>query len=317
MVFMAVNNKNPGVPNIHVPDILDSLNSRGQGVEDSTCLSLDKISFPESQPRRYFDPQKLEQLKNSIKEHGILEPLLVRPLENGFYELVAGERRYRAAKEAGLEEVPVVIRELDDKKAYQLALVENLQREDLNPIEETEGILELLSLELDAPKKEVISLIDQALNAKKRELELTENVFSQFEKIESVLATTSKLTVESFRTARLPLLNLPEEILEVLRQGKIEYTKARAIARIKDDKQRKSLLKIAIDQDLSLSQIKEKIAKLKTAEAKGKGGSVDKTATYPQRLKDIYTKAKKVKSWDDPEKQQEFEVLLENMEKLL
>jgi ParB family transcriptional regulator, chromosome partitioning protein len=317
MVFMAVNNKNPGVPNIHVPDILDSLNSRGQGAEDSTCLSLDKISFPESQPRRYFDPQKLEQLKNSIKEHGILEPLLVRPLENGFYELVAGERRYRAAKEAGLEEVPVVIRELDEKKAYQLALVENLQREDLNPIEETEGILELLSLELDAPRKEVISLIDQALNAKKRELELTENVFSQFEKIESVLATTSKLTVESFRTARLPLLNLPEDVLEVLRQGKIEYTKARAIARLNDDKQRKSLLKVAVAEDLSLSQIKEKIAKLKTAEAKGKGGSADKVATYQQRMKDVYSKVKKVKSWDDPEKQQEFEELLEKLEKLL
>jgi ParB family transcriptional regulator, chromosome partitioning protein len=317
MVFMAAKNRNPGVTSINVPDILDSLNSGRQEVDNNTVLSTESIVLPESQPRRYFDPQKLEQLKNSIEEHGILEPLLVRSLENGSYELVAGERRYRAAKAAGLEKVPVVIRELDEKKAYQLALVENLQREDLNPIEETEGILELLSLELDVPKKEVISFIDQALNAKKRELELTENVFSQFQKIESILAATSSLTVESFRTARLPLLNLPEDVLEVLREGKIEYTKARAIARIKDDKQRKSLLKIAIDQDLSLSQIKEKIAKLKTAEAKGKGGSVDKTATYPQRLKDIYTKAKKLKSWDDPEKQQEFEVLLEKMEKLL
>jgi ParB family transcriptional regulator, chromosome partitioning protein len=317
MAFMAAKNRNPGVTSINVPDILDSLNSGRQEVDNNTVLSIESIILPESQPRRYFDPQKLEQLKNSIEEHGILEPLLVRSLENGKYELVAGERRYRAAKAAGLEKVPVVIRELDEKKAYQLALVENLQREDLNPIEETEGILELLSLELDVPKKEVISFIDQALNAKKRELELTENVFSQFQKIESILAATSSLTVESFRTARLPLLNLPEDVLEVLREGKIEYTKARAIARIKDDKQRKSLLKIAIDQDLSLSQIKEKIAKLKTAEAKGKGGGVDKTATYPQRLKDIYTKAKKVKSWDDPEKQQEFEVLLEKMEKLL
>jgi ParB family transcriptional regulator, chromosome partitioning protein len=146
---------------------------------------------------------------------------------------------------------------------------------------------------------------------------LTENVFSQFHKIESILAATSSLTVESFRTARLPLLNLPEDVLEVLRQGKIEYTKARAIARIKDDKQRQSLLEVAIAEDLSLSQIKEKIAKLKTTETKGKGDSADKAATYPQRLKDIYTKAKKIKSWDDPEKQQEFEVLLEKMEKLL
>ena len=125
-----------------------------------------------------------------------------------------------------------------------------------------------------------------------------------------------KMTWESYVKNRLPLLNLPEELLQALEQGSIEYTKARAIARIKDDKQRKSLLKVAIDQDLSLSQIKEKIAKLKTAEAKGKGGSTDKTATYPQRLKEIYTKAKKVESWDDPEKAKEVDELLEKLEKL-
>jgi ParB family chromosome partitioning protein len=316
MVFMATNNKNPGVTSINVPDILDSLNSRGQGADDSTLLSLDKILLPESQPRRYFDPQKLEQLKKSIKEHGILEPLLVRPVDSGGYELVAGERRYRAAKEAGFEEVPVVIRELDDKKAYQLALVENLQREDLNPLEETEGILELLSLELDAPKKEVISFIDQALNTKKRGLEFTENVFSKFEKIEFILATTSKLTVESFRTARLPLLNLPSDVLQVLRQGKIEYTKARAIARIKDDKQRKKLLNESIEQNLSLTQIKDRVGKLKTNQSKEKGSSPDKNVAYPQRLKDIYTKAKKIKSWDDPEKAEKLEELLEKLENL-
>lgn len=313
---MATNNKNPGVASINIPDILDSLNSRGQGADDSTLLSLDKIVLPESQPRRYFDPQRLEQLEKSIKEHGILEPLLVRPLDSGAYELVAGERRYRAAKSAGFEEVPVVIRELDDKKAYQLALVENLQREDLNPIEETEGILELLSLELDAPKKEVISFIDQALNTKKRGLGFTENVFSKFEKIELILATTSKLTVESFRTARLPLLNLPSDVLQFLRQGKIEYTKARAIARIKDDKQRKKLLNESIEQNLSLTQIKDRVDKLKTNQSKGKGSSPDKNVAYPQRLKDIYTKAKKIKSWDDPEKAEKLEELLEKLENL-
>jgi ParB family transcriptional regulator, chromosome partitioning protein len=116
---------------------------------------------------------------------------------------------------------------------------------------------------------------------------------------------------------RLLLLNLPKKLLFVLEQSSIEYTKARAIARIKDEKQRKSLLKAAIAQDLSLTQIKEKIAKLKAAEVQGDEGRTDKKATYPQRLKEIYTKAKKVKSWDDPEKQQEFEALLEKLEKLL
>ncbi|KAB8333623.1 ParB/RepB/Spo0J family partition protein [Scytonema tolypothrichoides VB-61278] len=311
-------NKKPDVFKFGVPDVLDVLAGQGVDSADSiTALPLTKIVLPKSQPRRYFDPQKLAQLTHSIKVHGILEPLLVRPLENERYELIAGERRYRAAKEAGLDEVPVVIRDLDDRKAYQLALVENLQREDLNPVEETEGLLELLSLELALPRKDVVSIIDQALNAKKRSLELTENVFSQFNKIESILAATSNISTESFRTARLPLLNVPEEILEALREGRLEYTKARAIATLKEAKPRKALLKEAIEKNLSLSQIKEKIAAYKAAQAKGQGEKTDKSLAYPARLKALYAKAKKVKTWDDARKQEEFEELLQRMEKLL
>lgn len=97
-------------------------------------LALSRIELPARQPRRYFDPQKMEQLVLSVKQHGILEPLLVRVIQDSeHYELVAGERRYRAAQTAGLADVPVTIRELSDEQAIQIALVENLQREDLNP----------------------------------------------------------------------------------------------------------------------------------------------------------------------------------------
>ncbi|MGI2904747.1 ParB/RepB/Spo0J family partition protein [Tolypothrix sp. VBCCA 56010] len=310
---MKTNNQKLGQHTIAVPPILSN---NGLIDEEKRTLPLINITLPESQPRRFFDSQKLEQLTKSVREHGILEPLLVRPLKDDIYQLVAGERRFRAAQSVGLEEVPVVIRQLDDKKAYQFALIENLQREDLNPIEETEGLLELLSSELEVERKEIVSIIDQALNAKKRNLELTENVFSQFQTIESILASTSKLTVESFRTARLPLLNLPQDILEILRQGHIEYTKARAIARIKDDKQRKKILKEATEQNLSLSQIRERIGKLKTSQPKNKVNSSDNGITYHQRLKDIYTKAKNKKTLDDPEKAQELEELLDKLEKL-
>lgn len=111
-------------------------------------MPLDQIVLPPNQPRRYFDSEALKQLTESIKQHGILQPVLVRPLDGEKHELVAGERRYRAAKEIGLKVVPVVIRELDDNAAFQFALIENLLREDLNPVEETEGILQLLSLKL-------------------------------------------------------------------------------------------------------------------------------------------------------------------------
>jgi ParB family chromosome partitioning protein len=121
-------------------------------------VSIESIHLPGQQPRRYFDPEKLQSLVRSISEQGILEPLLVRPLANKQYELVAGERRYRAAQIVSLTEVPVVIRQLSETEALQLALIENLQREDLNPVEETEGILQLLALKLESKQQEVISL---------------------------------------------------------------------------------------------------------------------------------------------------------------
>lgn len=139
----------------------------GESVDTVPCgqfVTIEKIQLSVQQPRRYFDPKKLEQLVQSVKEHGILEPLLVRYLSNDKYELVAGERRYRAASLAGLTEVPVIARSLNDQEALQLSLVENLQRDDLNPIEETEGILELIALQLDKKVPEVISLLYKMQN---------------------------------------------------------------------------------------------------------------------------------------------------------
>jgi len=113
--------------------------------------------LPSPQPRRRFEA--LEALAQSIREKGVLQPLLVRPLGDGRYAIVAGERRYRAAKMAGLSEVPVRVLEISEKEARLLALVENLQREDLNPYEETLGVLELLSEDLGKTREEVVSLL--------------------------------------------------------------------------------------------------------------------------------------------------------------
>ncbi|MBD2694337.1 ParB/RepB/Spo0J family partition protein [Anabaena catenula] len=128
-------------------------------------VKLQDIHLPPQQPRHYFDPQALTELVASVKQHGILQPLLVRPLTGGKYELVAGERRYRAATEVGLEEVPVVVRKLSDDQAFQLALIENLQRQDLNPVEETEGILHLLAIRLESDVEAVKSLLYRMKNA--------------------------------------------------------------------------------------------------------------------------------------------------------
>jgi ParB family transcriptional regulator, chromosome partitioning protein len=128
----------------------------------SVMVALSEIALPVQQPRFYFDARAMEDLVASIRQHGILSPLIVRPFEEGRYELVAGERRYQAAQIVGLKEVPVVIRELTDAQAYEVALLENLQREDLNPVEETEGILTLLAQKLNQSREQAIALLQKA-----------------------------------------------------------------------------------------------------------------------------------------------------------
>lgn len=105
----------------------------------SSTLPISEIECCQNQPRKNFDQEKLQELADSIRQHGLIQPLTVRKLSSGYYQIIAGERRWRAARLAGLEEVPAVIIEADDQKAMELAMIENLQREDLNPIEEAEG----------------------------------------------------------------------------------------------------------------------------------------------------------------------------------
>lgn len=272
------------------------------------AVAVTAIHLPPQQPRRYFDPDKLEQLVLSIKEHGILEPLLVRPRPGGEYELVAGERRYRAAQKLGLAEVPVVIRKLTDEEALALSLIENLHREDLNPVEETEGILQLLSLKLNVAVEETISLLYRMQNEAKGKV--TQNVLGSQsgEEVKSLFDSLGLMSWESFASSRLPLLKLPTEVLDALRRGEIEYTKATAIARVKDVSARRALLKAAIEEKLSLTQIAERI------KATRPSGSQD---SLKERIKQASSRLQKAKLWDSPEKQQVLEKLLEQMEALL
>ena len=118
----------------------NSAEENGKAVE----LAIDEISPNRDQPRKEFDEASLQELCDSISQHGVLQPILVRPIINGGYQLVAGERRWRASMMAGLTTIPAVIREMSDNEAMEFALIENLQRQDLNPIEEAEGIKQLM-----------------------------------------------------------------------------------------------------------------------------------------------------------------------------
>ena len=113
--------------------------------KSSLYLPISQVESCTSQPRKQFDPDALADLADSIREHGIIQPLTVRKLQSGYYQIIAGERRWRAARMAGLDQVPAIVIEADDRKAMELAMIENLQREDLNPMEEAEGYQQLMT----------------------------------------------------------------------------------------------------------------------------------------------------------------------------
>ncbi|MGF1673115.1 MAG: ParB/RepB/Spo0J family partition protein [Rivularia sp. (in: cyanobacteria)] len=368
--------------------------------DSTTNVPLKQIHIAATQPRRYFDPKALSELANSIKQHGILQPLLVRPRARTGYELVAGERRYRAAKECGLKDVPVVVRELSNEAAFQLALIENLQREDLNPVEETEGILHLLAIRLGRVIEEIPPLLRRLQHSRKEAAKSSNNVIgndnsdnldvdnnvidkeetqaeesnnnvigeqgiepnesdnnvivkengnldansvaesdeSQAEEtdnnvivkdetdnskassqekpelqiVEEVFNGLGLMTWESFANNRLPLLNLPEDILESLRKGSLEYTKARAIAQIKDTLERVAFLNQAIKENWSLSEIKQRISDNKTPNSK----TETESDNYKERFTAATTKLKKSRIWSDQKKRKLLEKLLSQLEAL-
>ena len=272
-----------------------------------STVPLDKIVLPATQPRRYFDDSAMQSLVESVKRDGILQPLLVRLVKDK-YELVAGERRYKAAQSAGLTEVPVTIRSMSDEQAVQYALVENLQREDLNPIEETEGILQLLALALRVEPAEVSPLLYRMENEAKGKITRNGSGNSEASTVEKVFAQLGRMNWQSFVRTRLPLLKVPDDILEALRAGRIEYTKAKEIAKLESKEDRAELLEAAIEIPLSLSQIREQVKAKKPA---------TELTTLQSRLEATYKKAKKSSVWDNPQKREKLESLLAELEALV
>ena len=286
------------------PSTLSNQEVKSTNIE--LLLPIDEILIPKSQVRHYFNQEKLELLAESIKQHGVLEPLLITPKK----ELIAGERRLRAAKIAGETQLPVKILDVSPSEAKTLAIVENLQREDLNPVEETEGILELLQLKLNQDRQDVISLLYKMNKA-------DDNVIiPEAKTVENTFESLGKLKWESFVINRLRLLNLPESLLEAIRQGEIEYTKGTTIARVKDEEFRDELLKEVITNNLSLNDLKDRIA-----QHKGKTSTDYSELSTEDLIKDIrqtyqrFSRSKKV--WSEQKNRKKIETLLKQLKNLI
>ena len=202
-------------------DSLFQGNSPLENTNKEPKLSINEIEPNRDQPRKEFDEKALEELTKSIEQNGVIQPLLVRPMPGGSYQLVAGERRYRAARNAGLTELPVLIREMSDEEASVISLIENLQREDLNAVEEAQGIKSLI-----------------------------ENYGLTQEEAADKLGKSRTAVTNTMR-----LLKLPKSVQEMLSKGELTAGHARALLPLSDDKEIIRIADSAIRNNLTVREV--------------------------------------------------------------
>ena len=217
--------------------------------EGSVSLPISQIEPGLNQPRKRFNPESLAELTQSIRTHGIIQPLTVRRLSTGYYQIIAGERRWRAAKAAGLIDVPAVIIEADDRKVMEIGLIENLQREDLNAIEEADGIKYLMT-KYGLTQEEVSERVGKSRSAVAKALRL---------------------------------LKLPESISEYVRDGIISAGHAKALLPLENEEKMVSLCNNIIKDNLSVRET-EKIVKMITAEKKNKNSGLYAFTVVPSMV---------------------------------
>jgi len=220
---------------------------------DFEYLPLQRIEPREEQPRTLFEQVALDSLADSIRVHGVLSPLMVRSLGDGYYQIIAGERRWRAAREAGLTELPARVVMADDKSALELAMVENLQREDLNPIEEARGYRALME-EFDMTQEEIAQRVCRSRPAVANALRL---------------------------------LSLPAELMEFVLRGVLSAGSARAMLALKSEEMMRSAALMAVENDMSVREVEaliKKLDKTKTKRTKQRGDEMDYLLDAQNRL---------------------------------
>ncbi|MPY66519.1 ParB/RepB/Spo0J family partition protein [Deinococcus sp. SDU3-2] len=261
----------------------------------TTTLPLEALQPGQFQPRVQFASEGLEALAASIREQGILQPLLVRPLSGSRYEIVAGERRWRAAQIAGLAEVPVLLRDLSDEGARLAAAVENLQRENLNPLEEVRARLGVAAATLGLTPDEVVPRLF-ALDRR------PEDNPGAVERLDTVFGALGRESWRSFVKNRAALLSLPEDVQAAV-EGGLDYRKALVIGRAEDPTRRAELLDAAA-AGATVQALREQVAPRRV--------DADPARTVARRLSDRRTLTAL-----DPARRRKLDRLLGQIEALL
>ena len=227
-----------GLDAIFLENTIESNNNNENTIN---TLKISLVDPKSDQPRKYFDKEALEELSDSIRENGLLQPILVREYGEGRYQIIAGERRFRACKIAGLTEIPAIVLDRDDKAAAQIALIENIQREDLNPLEEA-----------------------LAYKSLKDEYDMTQEELSErIGKSRSAIANSIRL------------LDLPDEILTMVAARELSAGHARTLLGVKDREDMILLAQFAAEQDLSVRQLEEQVKKVNRAKKTVKEDAVE------------------------------------------
>lgn len=304
---------------------LGGITANNQQIQE---IILDKIIIPDTQTRRHIDHEKLQQLAESIATTGVKVPILVTPLDDGNYELVYGQSRVKASLMAEKTTIPAFCQDLSPEERLEIALIENLQRNELSPIDEVDGIIALIKLKFNCDESTVLGMINEAVYYYrgrdidfKFTVQACNNVIANFGSLQEgidycikfvteAIESTSQNTIAGFANNKLPLLNLPKVILQAVREGEIAYTKAKilASARITDEQFREELIQQTIAKNLSIRVIRARIEE-----------------KYPQQSKsDLHQQwlqtSKKLSDsqiWQDKKKQAKLAKLLAEINSLI
>lgn len=283
---------------------------------DTRWLPVAAIKPGAFQPRQFFSETGIAHLATSFKEQGFRGAINVRPQNDGSWELIAGERRWRAAKRAGLTEVRCIVDHYTDEEALEFALIENLQREDLSKLEETEGILKLIEVKLGIEKERALAIIRSEGHSDRRSRSDVAPS-DEMKKIEAVLSSFG-VELQTFRTKNLRTLTLPDDLKKAHLERGLSYSVALELLKVKDASKRKVLLEKTIKGKLSFREIRDRV---KAAVEDKDGENKQERGGDTLLLKRLNGISRRLKAGinlpDKSQKRKHLERLLEELEELL